>query len=67
MRSFVKGIFSLSIMLLLAGIFTMVPSFIKNLEKQTSQEISSQADGENLNFANTNADVSLLANSLTLL
>ncbi len=65
MRSFIKGIFSLSIMLLLAGIFTMVPSFIKNLEKQTSQEISSQADGENLNFANTNADVSLLANSLT--
>ena len=58
MKSFVKGFLSLTFMLLIAGIFTMVPSFVNKVSKETSQtELTTAADDE----ASANSDVSALS------
>ena len=58
MKSFVKGFLSLTFMLLIAGIFTMVPSFVNKLSKETSQtELTTATDDE----ASANSDVSALS------
>ena len=58
MKSFVKGFLSLTFMLLIAGIFTMVPSFVNKVSKETSQtELSTATDDE----ASANSDVSALS------
>lgn len=53
MKSFVKGFLSLTFMLLIAGIFTMVPSFVNMALKQTSQ---SQLE-EQINESSADGDV----------
>ena len=53
MKNFIKGVLSLSIMLLMAGIFTMVPSFVNMALKQTSQ---SQLE-EQINESSADGDV----------
>lgn len=58
MKNFIKGVLSLSIMLLMAGIFTMVPSFVNKISKETSQtELTTATDDE----ASANSDVSALS------
>lgn len=58
MKNFIKGVLSLSIMLLMAGIFTMVPSFVNKISKETSQtELTTATDDEAL----ANSDVSALS------
>ena len=56
MKNFIKGVLSLSIMLLMAGIFTMVPSFVNMALKQTSQ---SQLE-EQINESSADGDVAAL-------